>query len=174
MLFRHCVAVRVAWTSATGTASRDPTPPLRVGQGSLRARSKQATKGGWVEGGRGDRRGKRKGWQLCPTGNCQVAAKRSGRTSLCPLSRPSSINRASAAWNASFHQKIMAFKKRHASRGLLIYHTRGFRLYQYRHTIFENRDGIPFLYLDDDRCFILLGFSLISIVCFFCSLHFFL
>ena len=63
MLFRHCVAVRVAWTSATGTASRDPTPPLRVGQGSLRARSKQRKEGGLggSVGGRGDRPGKRKG-----------------------------------------------------------------------------------------------------------------
>ena len=34
MLFRHCVAVRVAWTSATGTASRDPTPPLGWPRGS--------------------------------------------------------------------------------------------------------------------------------------------
>lgn len=30
MLFRHRVALRVAWTSATGTASRDPTPPIGV------------------------------------------------------------------------------------------------------------------------------------------------
>lgn len=30
MLFRHRVALRVAWTPATGTASRDPTPPIEV------------------------------------------------------------------------------------------------------------------------------------------------
>lgn len=30
MLFRHRVALRVAWTPATGTASRDPTPPIGV------------------------------------------------------------------------------------------------------------------------------------------------
>ncbi|EZA49661.1 hypothetical protein X777_12206, partial [Ooceraea biroi] len=28
VLFRHRVALRVAWTPATGTASRDPTPPI--------------------------------------------------------------------------------------------------------------------------------------------------
>lgn len=33
-MFRHCVAVRVAWTSATGTASRDPTPTLGWPRGS--------------------------------------------------------------------------------------------------------------------------------------------
>ncbi|TGZ47314.1 Uncharacterized protein DBV15_00129 [Temnothorax longispinosus] len=33
VLFRHRVALRVAWTPATGTASRDPTPPIGVGPG---------------------------------------------------------------------------------------------------------------------------------------------
>lgn len=33
MLFRHRVALRVAWTPATGTASRDPTPPHRGSRG---------------------------------------------------------------------------------------------------------------------------------------------
>lgn len=57
MLFRHCVAVRVAWTFATGTASRDPTPPLGWPRGRFeQGASKQATKEG-----RGDRPGKRKG-----------------------------------------------------------------------------------------------------------------
>lgn len=30
-MFRHRVALRVAWTPATGTASRDPTPPPQRG-----------------------------------------------------------------------------------------------------------------------------------------------
>lgn len=115
MLFRHRVALRVAWTPATGTASRDPTPPHRGsrGRGGEHTGNRSERDGGVEQ--RGRRPGKRKGWQLCPTGNCRVAAKRSAR--------PDSPFRAT--WNASFRQKIMGFKKRHAPRCSPIY--RGFR-----------------------------------------------
>lgn len=54
MLFRHCVAVRVAWTSATGTASRDPTPPLGWPRGS-RGQRAWGTGTASVAGGEGSR-----------------------------------------------------------------------------------------------------------------------
>lgn len=63
MLFRHRVALRVAWTPATGTASRDPMPPVGVALAagaSIRAIVQSAT-GGRGVGQRGRRPGKRKG-----------------------------------------------------------------------------------------------------------------
>lgn len=115
MLFRYCVAVRVAWTSATGTALRDPTPPL----GWARGRSEQASRGGeGLENVRDDN------YALQVIARLQL----NGAGGLCPFPPLSSINRASSPRNASFHRKIMAFKNRHAPRNLIIY--RGFRLYQ--------------------------------------------
>ncbi|KYM82363.1 hypothetical protein ALC53_07151 [Atta colombica] len=48
VLFRHRVALRVAWTPATGTASRDPTPPVGGSSG----------RGGEHTGNRSERDGK--------------------------------------------------------------------------------------------------------------------
>lgn len=92
------MAVRVAWTSATGTASRDPTPPLRVGQGLLRARSKQRKEGGlggWedeetvLENVRDDN------YALQVIARLQLNG--AGGLACVPFLAPSSINRAERA-----------------------------------------------------------------------------
>lgn len=96
-------SARVAWTFATGTALREPTPPLE-----------------WPRGNPGQ--GARVGWEgVEETGlenvrddnyALQVIARLqlNGPTDLaCPSTRSLDIAR-----NASFCHKIMAFKKRHA------------------------------------------------------------
>lgn len=52
MLFRHRVALRVAWTPATGTASRDPTPPFEVALATGANAWAIVQGGGWA--GKGD------------------------------------------------------------------------------------------------------------------------
>lgn len=84
MLFRYCVAW-VAWTSATGTASRDPTPP---GVGMAVRTYNQG-----LENVRDD----------------NYALQVIARLQLNGASTSAGLRSPLCKKNASFHQKIMVF-----------------------------------------------------------------